>query len=108
MAESVAPLLSGRGENSKTPARAHLNPYVARFKAKASKAYFSFSQARVKMLERWETSSRTLRGGAQAGFTYFPEPEELSPPDHQIMDAGSRCYDGPPVLRNLFPCRIDQ
>ena len=58
--------------------RAHLQSFVDRFKAKASKA--KQAQSRVKMLEKMETI-RVPEDAARTVFT-FPEPEELSPPDH--------------------------
>jgi ATP-binding cassette subfamily F protein 3 len=56
--------------------RAHLQSFVDRFKAKASKA--KQAQSRVKMLEKMETI-RAPEDAARTVFT-FPEPEELSPP----------------------------
>jgi ATP-binding cassette subfamily F protein 3 len=56
--------------------RAHLQSFVDRFKAKASKA--KQAQSRVKMLEKMETI-RAPEDAARTVFT-FPEPEEMSPP----------------------------
>ncbi|WP_415234010.1 ABC-F family ATP-binding cassette domain-containing protein [Pseudorhodobacter sp.] len=82
--------------------RAHLQSFVDRFKAKASKAVQA--QSRVKMLEKMETITPPEEARKQV-FT-FPEPEELSPPIIN-MDSVAVGYDGPPVLRNLS-LRIDQ
>lgn len=82
--------------------RAHLQSFVDRFKAKASKA--KQAQSRVKMLEKMETI-RAPEDAARTVFT-FPEPEELSPPIISLEDA-SVGYDGKTVLRNLN-LRIDQ
>jgi ATP-binding cassette subfamily F protein 3 len=82
--------------------RAHLQSFVDRFKAKASKAVQA--QSRVKMLEKMETITPPEEARKQV-FT-FPEPEELSPPIIN-MDGVAVGYDGPPVLRNLS-LRIDQ
>lgn len=82
--------------------RAHLQSFVDRFKAKASKAVQA--QSRVKMLEKL-TPIAAPEEMAKAVFT-FPAPEELSPPIINI-DGASVGYDGPPVLRNLS-LRIDQ
>jgi ATP-binding cassette subfamily F protein 3 len=82
--------------------RAHLQGFVDRFKAKASKA--KQAQSRVKMLEKMETI-RAPEDAARTVFS-FPEPEELSPPI--IATEGVVVgYDGTPVLRGL-DLRIDQ
>ncbi len=82
--------------------RAHLQSFVDRFKAKASKA--KQAQSRVKMLEKMETIIAP-EDAARRVFT-FPQPEELSPPIINI-EGVSVGYDGKPVLRNLN-LRIDQ
>ena len=82
--------------------RAHLQSFVDRFKAKASKA--KQAQSRVKMLEKMETI-RAPEDAARTVFS-FPEPEELSPPI--ISTEGvSVGYDGTVILRDLN-LRIDQ
>ncbi|PYE82300.1 ABC-F family ATP-binding cassette domain-containing protein [Pseudoroseicyclus aestuarii] len=82
--------------------RAHLQSFVDRFKAKASKA--RQAQSRVKMLEKMETI-RVPEDAARTVFT-FPEPEELSPPI--IATEGvSTGYGETVILRNL-DLRIDQ
>ncbi|MFT4151447.1 MAG: ABC-F family ATP-binding cassette domain-containing protein [Paracoccaceae bacterium] len=82
--------------------RAHLQSFVDRFKAKASKAVQA--QSRVKMLEKL-TPIAAPEEMAKAVFT-FPAPEELSPPIIN-MDGAAVGYGGPPVLRRLS-LRIDQ
>jgi len=82
--------------------RAHLQSFVDRFKAKASKA--RQAQSRVKMLEKM-TPITAPEEAAKHVFT-FPKPEELSPPII-AMDGASVGYDGVPVLRDLA-LRIDQ
>jgi len=82
--------------------RAHLQSFVDRFKAKASKAVQA--QSRVKMLEKMVTI--TAPEDAKKVVFTFPEPEELSPPIINI-DGGAVGYGGPPVLRRLS-LRIDQ
>ncbi|MEJ6391659.1 ABC-F family ATP-binding cassette domain-containing protein [Gymnodinialimonas sp. 2305UL16-5] len=82
--------------------RAHLQSFVDRFKAKASKA--KQAQSRVKMLERMETI-RAPEDAARTVFT-FPEPEELSPPIIS-MDGTAVGYDDKPVLKRLN-LRLDQ
>ena len=82
--------------------RAHLQSFVDRFKAKASKAVQA--QSRVKMLEKMETI--TAPEDAKKVVFTFPVPEELSPPIINI-EGGAVGYGGPPVLRKLS-LRIDQ
>ena len=82
--------------------RAHLQGFVDRFKAKASKA--KQAQSRVKMLEKMETITPPEEQ-ARTVFT-FPEPEELSPPIINTESA-SVGYDGKTVLSHLN-LRIDQ
>ncbi|MDD9716193.1 ABC-F family ATP-binding cassette domain-containing protein [Dinoroseobacter sp. PD6] len=82
--------------------RAHLESFVNRFKAKASKA--KQAQSRVKMLEKMETI-RVPEDAARTVFT-FPIPEELSPPI-VATEGASVGYDGTAVLRGLS-LRIDQ
>jgi len=82
--------------------RAHLQSFVDRFKAKATKA--KQAQSRVKMLEKMEII-RAPEDAARTVFT-FPEPETLSPPIISTQDA-SVGYDGTAVLKRLN-LRIDQ
>ena len=82
--------------------RAHLQSFVDRFKAKASKA--KQAQSRVKMLEKMETI-RTPEDAARTVFT-FPKPEELSPPII-ATEAAAVGYGNHIVLRDLN-LRIDQ
>ena len=82
--------------------RAHLQSFVDRFRAKASKA--KQAQARLKMLERMEPI-RAPEDAARTVFT-FPEPETLSPPILRL-DGASVGYEGHAVLSKL-DLRIDQ
>ncbi len=82
--------------------RAHLQSFVDRFKAKASKAVQA--QSRVKMLEKM-TPITAPEDAKKVVFT-FPEPEELAPPIINLDNAAVG-YDGPPVLKRLS-LRIDQ
>ncbi|QYZ71169.1 ABC-F family ATP-binding cassette domain-containing protein [Neotabrizicola shimadae] len=82
--------------------RAHLQSFVDRFKAKATKA--AQAQSRVKMLEKL-TPIIAPEEAKKVVFT-FPEPEELSPPII-TLENGAVGYGGPPVLRRLS-LRIDQ
>ena len=82
--------------------RAHLQSFVDRFKAKASKAVQA--QSRVKMLEKM-TPITAPEDAKRVVFT-FPAPEELSPPIIN-MDGAAVGYGGPPILKKLS-LRIDQ
>ncbi|SDE16660.1 ABC-F family ATP-binding cassette domain-containing protein [Limimaricola pyoseonensis] len=82
--------------------RAHLQSFVDRFKAKASKA--KQAQSRVKMLEKMETI-RVPEDAARTVFT-FPEPEELSPPI--IATEGVSVGYGDHVVLSKLDLRIDQ
>ena len=82
--------------------RAHLQSFVDRFKAKASKAVQA--QSRVKMLEKM-TPITAPEDAKKVVFT-FPKPEELSPPIINLEGAAVG-YGGAPVLRKLN-LRIDQ
>ncbi|MBM1219088.1 ABC-F family ATP-binding cassette domain-containing protein [Ponticoccus sp. SC2-23] len=82
--------------------RQHLQAFVDRFKAKASKA--KQAQSRVKMLEKMETI-RVPEDAARTVFT-FPKPEELSPPIVAVEN-GSVGYGEVTVLSGLN-LRIDQ
>ena len=82
--------------------RAHLQSFVDRFKAKASKAVQA--QSRVKMLEKMTPITAPEEARKQV-FT-FPAPEELSPPIVN-MDNAAVGYGGPAILRKLS-LRIDQ
>ena len=82
--------------------RAHLQSFVDRFKAKASKAVQA--QSRVKMLEKMTPITPPEEARRQV-FT-FPAPEELSPPIINL-DGAAVGYGGRPVLRRLN-LRIDQ
>ena len=82
--------------------RAHLESFVSRFKAKASKA--KQAQSRVKMLEKMETI-RVPEDAARTVFT-FPRPEELSPPI--IATEGVSVGYGDLVVLKDLNLRIDQ
>ncbi len=85
-----------------TAAREHLQSFVDRFRAKASKA--KQAQSRLKMLEKMQPIS-DLSETSVSKF-YFPDPAELSPP-LLTMDSVSVGYNGTPVLKNLN-IRIDE
>ncbi len=90
-------------EASKVAAqRAHMQKFVDRFRAQATKA--KQAQSRLKMLEKL-TPITPPSEAARHVFT-FPAPEELSPPILRL-EGVSVGYGGAPVLRNLN-LRIDQ
>ena len=82
--------------------RAHLQSFVDRFRAKATKA--RQAQARVKMLEKMEPI--TAPEEARLFRFSFPQPDQLSPPI-VALDGVAVGYGGPAVLRRLN-LRIDQ
>lgn len=99
----AARLAAAASEAKKQEARrAHLQSFVDRFRAKASKAVQA--QSRLKMIAKLKPIT-TPQEAALKRFT-FPTPEELSPPILRI-ESGSVGYDGVPVLRRLN-LRIDQ
>jgi len=82
--------------------RAHIQKFVDRFRAQATKA--RQAQSRLKMLERMKPIA-ALSEDAVAGFQ-FRTPEELPPPLIAVSE-GVVGYDGPPVLSKLN-FRLDQ
>ena len=83
-------------------ARAHMQSFVDRFRAKASKA--RQAQSRIKALERMKPIAAIVED--QVAEFNFPTPEELSPPIIRMEDV-SVGYGGRPVLRDIN-LRIDQ
>jgi ATP-binding cassette subfamily F protein 3 len=81
----------------------HMQSFVDRFKAKASKA--KQAQSRLKMIEKMDMITPPEEA-ARKVFT-FPEPEELSPPIINIEGGSVGYTEGNPVLSNLN-LRIDQ
>ena len=76
--------------------RAHIERFVERFRAKASKA--RQAQSRLKQLERMQPIM-ALTENAVAGFR-FPTPNELKPP-LLVVEKGQVGYDNKPVLSRL-------
>ncbi|PRX37863.1 ATP-binding cassette, subfamily F, member 3 [Meinhardsimonia xiamenensis] len=81
--------------------RAHLQSFVDRFRAKATKA--RQAQARLKMLAKMEPVTPPAEAGRRV-FT-FPEPGKLSPPI-LALEGVAAGYDGRAVLKGLT-LRID-
>ena len=82
--------------------RQHLQSFVDRFKAKASKA--KQAQSRVKMLEKLQPISE-VRSESPLHF-HFPEVDPLAPPLFQLENV-SVGYDGKPVLTGV-DLRLDE
>ena len=82
--------------------KAHLQSFVDRFRAKATKA--KQAQSRLKMLDKMEPI--TLPDEAAKISFKFPEPEELAPPIIRIEETAVG-YGEKSVLKNL-DLRIDQ
>ena len=76
--------------------RAHMQAFVDRFRAQATKA--RQAQSRLKALERLPAMESVVE--EHTTRFAFPEPAQLAPPILQLerVDAG---YDGRPVLRNV-------
>ena len=83
--------------------RDHMQSFVDRFKAKASKA--KQAQSRLKMIEKMDMITAP-EDVARKVFT-FPEPEELSPPIINIENGSVGYTEDNPVLTRLN-LRIDQ
>lgn len=81
--------------------RAHMQSFIDRFKAKATKA--RQAQSRVKALEKMEPIVALVED--QSISFDFPKPEELAPPI-LVLDKVTVGYDERPVLKNL-DLRID-
>ncbi|MCW1955197.1 MAG: ATP-binding cassette domain-containing protein [Roseobacter sp.] len=99
----AARLAVAASENRKIEARkAHLQSFVDRFRAKASKAVQA--QSRIKAIAKLKPIT-TPQEAALKRFT-FPSPEELSPPIIRV-EGGSVGYEGKAILSHL-DLRIDQ
>lgn len=83
--------------------KAHMQAFVDRFKAKASKA--KQAQSRMKAIEKMVTITPPEEA-ARKVFT-FPQPDELSPPIISIEGGSTGYEEGNPVLSRLN-LRIDQ
>jgi ATP-binding cassette subfamily F protein 3 len=83
--------------------RAHLQSFVDRFKAKASKA--RQAQSRVKKLAKMEPIA-VLESERETVFN-FPDPDELAPPIITLDGVDVGYAEGKPILKRL-ELRIDQ
>jgi ATP-binding cassette subfamily F protein 3 len=94
-------LQQGRAAEKAAEARAHMQSFVDRFRAKASKA--RQAQSRIKALERMPQIESVVED--KVTRFNFPEPNKLAPPMLSLdgVDIG---YDGKPVLSGVS-LRID-
>lgn len=77
--------------------RAHMQAFVDRFKAQASKA--RQAQSRMKALEKMDIVDAII-ASRSVKFS-FPQPDQLSPPMISIRHADVGYTDGQPVLRRV-------
>jgi len=82
--------------------RAHMQAFVDRFKAKASKA--SQAQSRVKALEKMDIVDAVI--AARAIQFKFPNPDKIASPMISIDHADIGYTEGVPILKNVYE-RLD-
>ncbi len=101
--KAEADILQTEAKVKSDAARQHLQSFIDRFKAKASKA--KQAQSRIKALERMGTVSAVIEDHVQ-GFS-FPDPErQPASPIISIDSAAVGYQPGQPILKNLT-LRID-
>ena len=83
--------------------RRHMQAFVDRFRAKASKA--RQAQSRLKALEKMQTSAEPI--SERTAPFYFPNPKPMAPPIVRVVNANLGYEEGEPVLRNVN-LRLDQ
>jgi ATP-binding cassette subfamily F protein 3 len=97
-------MLVEKAKEKQDAKRKHLQSFVDRFKAKASKA--KQAQSRVKMLEKMQPITSIAEERVEP--IRFPEPDRLlSSPIIRLEHVQAGYSDGKPILRNL-DLRIDQ
>ena len=77
--------------------RRHMQAFVDRFRAKASKA--KQAQSRIKMLEKLEQVAEPI--SAKTVPFHFPNPKPMAPPIIRVVDADLGYEEGQPVLRKV-------
>ncbi len=77
--------------------RRHMQAFVDRFRAKASKA--KQAQSRIKMLERLEEVAEPI-SERMVPF-HFPNPKPMAPPIIRVVDADLGYEEGKPILRKV-------
>ncbi|WP_417793303.1 ABC-F family ATP-binding cassette domain-containing protein [Terasakiella pusilla] len=94
--------LQAKAQSKQIAQRKHLQSFVDRFRAKASKA--KQAQSRLKMLERMEPIASVME---EKTYSFnFPDPEPLSSPLVAMEDTSVGYEEGKPILKNLS-LRID-
>jgi ATP-binding cassette subfamily F protein 3 len=78
--------------------RAHMQSFIDRFRAKATKA--RQAQSRIKALERMDIIDAVIADRA-VRFS-FPHPKELAPPLISFRDVAVGYTEGQPVLQHIF------
>ena len=78
--------------------RAHMQKFIDRFKAKASKA--AQAQSRIKAMEKMDLVDAVIADRA-VKFS-FPNPDKIPSPMISITDADVGYTEGVPILRNLM------
>jgi len=94
--------LQGKAAVKQAAQRAHLQSFVDRFRAKATKA--AQAQSRIKMLEKLGPPISVIED--QPVSFDFPNPEELPPPVISVDHGQAGYQPGKPVLKGLH-FRID-
>ena len=94
-AERAAGLASAKAKQDTQ--RAHMQAFVDRFKAKASKA--RQAQSRIKALEKMQEIAVPLADRTTP--FHFPEVEELASPLLQLEDADLGYVEGKPILKKV-------
>ncbi|MFC2952191.1 ABC-F family ATP-binding cassette domain-containing protein [Marinicaulis aureus] len=77
--------------------RRHMQAFVDRFRAKASKA--KQAQSRIKMLERLEEVAEPI--SERTVPFHFPNPKPMAPPIIRVVDADLGYEEGKPILRKV-------
>ena len=77
--------------------RRHMQAFVDRFRAKASKA--KQAQSRLKALEKLQTVAEPISERTQP--FHFPNPRPMAPPIIRVVDADLGYEEGKPVLRKV-------
>ncbi|MDV7340190.1 ABC-F family ATP-binding cassette domain-containing protein [Terasakiella sp. A23] len=94
--------LVAKAQSKQLAQRKHLQSFIDRFKAKATKA--KQAQSRVKMLERMEPIASVME---EKTYSFnFPDPEPLSSPLISMEDTSAGYEPGKPILKKLS-LRVD-
>lgn len=94
--------LQAKAQSKQLAQRKHLQSFVDRFRAKASKA--KQAQSRLKMLERMEPIASVME---EKTYSFnFPDPEPLSSPLVSMEETSVGYEEGKPILKKLS-LRID-